>query len=278
MPTKQEQLNAILTKTAERYDEVENDKLFAYAVREMRRVELELFDLLMGYAGSDNKVKKERIISLLADLQVIQQKLYADGLKAMTDVVTASAEAGIGGSSIALATAVGAFAEIGEQHFNRISAEAVRYVVSRFGDDGLVLSDRVWDYSNDVRAEMETVLRSGIIRGESVNTLIAKVRRVHSNQTWKIKRLVVTEGNVAYRTGSAYVAQQSQYVKGLRIHRGEADRPDHRCSELEKIDRYGMGKGIYIPTDPEVLNPHPNCTSYVTYVLFEGGNNVVNER
>jgi hypothetical protein len=268
--SKQEQLNAILIETAKAYEGL-NDRLQGYAIQEVRRTLHELTELLLQYASTDDTVNKARIASLIRDLEVIERAIYTNGLQVMGEVVKQSAEHSISGSGLALATAVGATAVITDDVFNRISMETVRYVVNRFGNDGLVLSDRVWQLAKSQRAELEQVIRSGIIRGESVNKLVAKVRKVYDNETWKIRRLVITEGNVAYRTGSAYVAQQSNLVKGLRIHRGEADRPEHRCSQLEKIDRYGLGKGIYLPTDPEVLNPHVNCTSYTTYELIEGG-------
>lgn len=270
MPTKQEQLNAILTATASKYDGF-NDNLKDYAVKEIERTRLELMDLLTAYANADDKINVTRINSLIADLANIERLVYDTGMQVMSSVIQQSAEAGITGSTLALgALGTVASAEISEEVFNRLSAEALRYVVQRFEGDGLVLSDRIWQLSRQQRAELESVIRSGIIRGESVSTLVAKVRKVYANETWKIKRLVITEGNIAYRTGSAYVAQQSKFVKGIRIHRGEADRPEHRCSQLEKIDRYGLGKGIFLPTDHEVLHPHVNCTSFVTYELVEG--------
>lgn len=270
MPTKQEQLNAILEQTASKYDGL-NDNMKDYAVKEIGRTRLELMDLLTAYANADDKINVTRITSLLADLANIEKLVYDTGMEVMTSVIQQSAVEGIAGSTLALGTlGTVATAEINEEVFNRLSAEAVRYVVQRFEGDGLVLSDRIWQLSKQQSAELESVIRSGIIRGESVSTLVAKVRRVYANETWKIKRLVITEGNIAYRTGSAYVAQQSKFVKGIRIHRGVADRPEHRCSELEKIDRYGLGKGVFVPTDHEVLHPHVNCTSFVTYELVEG--------
>lgn len=271
MPTKQEQLDAILIKTAQSYEGL-NGNLQEYAITEVRRSLDELTGLLLQYSEQD-VIKRERLISLIADLQQIEQAIYANGMVAMQGVVGQSATASAVGSIGALEAVVGATATaqiVEAGGFNRISSNVMRYVVNRFGEDGLVLSDRVWKLATGQRMELEQVIRNGIIRGESVNTLVAKVRGVYANETWKIRRLVITEGNVAYRTASAYTAQQSNAVKGLRIHRGEADKDTHRCSELEQIDRYQMGKGVYLPTDPEVLNPHPNCTSYTTYELVKG--------
>lgn len=269
--TRSEILDRILKESALSYDKL-NPRLQAYAIKEVDRVRLELQDLLVKYAGEDGIIKRQRIMSLLQDLNQIEQSIRTNGMQAMTDVIKQSAELGAGDGKKALMAGIGADvieAELAGDVFNRISMNAVRYVTQRFGDDGLVLSDRIWKLAKEQRTALEDVIRSGIIRGESVNTMIAKVRQVFNTETWKIRRLVVTEGNVAYRTGSAYVAQASRFVKGLRIHHGIADLPSHRCTQLEHIDRYGLGMGVYLPSDPEVLNPHPNCTSYVTYELID---------
>jgi hypothetical protein len=152
---------------------------------------------------------------------------------------------------------------------DRIDADVARYVVSRFGEDGLVLSDRVWNVSGDIRDEMSKTLRAGIIRGESVSALIKRIRDVHDNETWKIKRLVVTEGNTAYRTATSYNAQRSDVVKGVKINDrpGHNNHTKHRCYTLANADPYGMGAGVYKPDDSAIFSPHPNCTSYITYVL-----------
>lgn len=264
-------LDQLLKQSALSYDKL-NPRLQAFAIKEIDRVRLELLDLLTQYAGSDGIIKRQRIMSLLQDLNKIEQSIRTNGMQAMTDVIKQSVELGASAGKEALIASIGADvieAELVGEVFNRINAEAVRYVTNRFGDDGLVLSDRIWKLAKEQRTALEEVIRSGIIRGESVNTMVAQVRKVFNTETWKIRRLVVTEGNVAYRTGSAYVAQSSKFVKGLHMHHGWHDDPTHRCTELEHIDRYGLGMGIYLPNDPEVLNPHPNCTGYVTYELVD---------
>jgi hypothetical protein len=270
----QRELDALLLKTAEQYDGI-NENLQEFAIREINRIRLEMQDMLLDYANADNQIATNRLNRLLEELQTIEELTYKNGLKAMNAVIERTAETSLTASSTAFGSAVGETAVIEGALFNVIKANTVQYVANRFGNDGLVLSDRVWQFASDQKAEIEQVLRSGIIRGESVNTLVAKVRKVYDTDTWKIRRLVVTEGNVAYRTANGYTAQNSNLVKGLRIHRGIKDKPEHRCTELEKLDRYGLGKGIYVPTDPEVLNPHPNCTSYTTYALVDDVNGII---
>ena len=123
--------------------------------------------------------------------------------------------------------------------------------------------------SGDIRDEMSKTLRAGIIRGESVSALIKRIRAVHDNESWKIRRLVVTEGNTTYRTATAYNAQRSDVVEGIKINDrpGHNNHTKHRCYILSHEDKYGMGLGVYKSTDSEIFSPHPNCTSYITYVL-----------
>jgi hypothetical protein len=265
--TNQEKIDQLLAKAAKEYRSINAD-LQNFAIKEIDRTRLELIDLLNEYARKDNTISRARLNSLLRDLESIEKAVRENGLSAMDEVVKQTAVNGITVSESALVGAVGKEVAI-EASFNRMNSDVFKYVVNRFGEDGLVLSDRVWQLAGDQRDALNRVLRSGIIRGESLSQLTAQVRKVYDNETWKIRRLVVTEGNVAYRTANAYVAQESKFVQGLRIHRGRANRPEHRCTQLEKIDRYGLGTGVFDPTDIEVLNPHVNCTSYTTYELIE---------
>lgn len=262
-------LAELLAQSSRQYDRL-NDRQVRYAIREIDRTRLELNDLLADYATKDGTISRSRINTLLRDLDEIEAAIRRDGMSAMRTVITDSAKYGMTASNKALLDVIGRDAGVGV-NFDRLNREVFRYVSTRFEPDGLVLSDRIWQLAGEQRDELNTVIRSGIIRGESVNTMTAAVRKVYANETWKIARLVRTEGNIAYRTGSSYIAQRSDYVKGLRIHRGEADRPDHMCTILSEEDRYGLGEGVYPVDNTEILHPHPNCTSYLTYELYDYG-------
>ena len=270
-------LNRLLRESAEKYKSI-SARHQRFALREIDRIRLELIELLLRYADRDNRIAIIRLNELLRGLDRLQEQARKTLEDSIRDGIKESAEYGIDSGLNALRNTLAGTTEaaIVAAHFDYINDRVFQYVVNRFGSDGLVLSDRIWRLSREQYNEIEAVIRSGIVTGTSVNTMVAQVRKIYENETWKIKRLVVTEGNAAYRTASAYLAQESKVVKGLRIHRGRANRPNHRCTQLEKIDRYGLGTGIYLPTDPEVLNPHPNCTSYVTYELLEVNNGGVN--
>jgi hypothetical protein len=268
-------LNSLLRESAEQYKGI-SARHQRFAMREIDRIRLELIELLMKYADKDNRIAINRLTALLRELERLQEQTRRTLEESIRDGIVQSANYGVDSGLTALRSALTGTTEaaIVAAQFDYINDRVFQYVVNRFGSDGLVLSDRVWNLSREQYNEIEAVIRSGIVTGSSVNKLVAQVRKVYDNETWKIRRLVVTEGNTAYRTASAYLAQESRVVKGLRIHRGRANRPNHRCTQLEKIDRYGLGIGVYLPTDPEVLNPHPNCTSYVTYELTEVNNGV----
>lgn len=268
-------LNRLLRESAEQYKAI-SARHQRFVLREIDRIRLELIELLMKYADKDNRIAINRLTALLRELERLQEQTRRTLEDSIRDGVMQSAEYGVDSGVTALRSALTGTAEaaIVAGQFDYINDRVFQYVINRFGKDGLVLSDRVWNLSREQYTQIEAVIRTGIVTGASVNTMAAQVRKVYDNDAWKIKRLVVTEGNTAYRTASAYLAQESRVVKGLRIHRGRANRPEHRCTQLEKTDRYGLGVGIYLPTDPEVLNPHPNCTSYVTYELVEVNNGV----
>lgn len=263
--TNEERINAELERIAKDYRKL-NAKQQDFAIKEIERTRLDIIDLLAEYATSDNVIKKQRLNTLLRELESIEKAVRENGMNALESIITESITTTTAAVSGAVTNTLGT-AAISGVAFDKINRDAFRYVVNRFADDGLVLSDRVWRLAGEQRDALNRVFRSGIIRGLSVNQLVAEIRKVYDNETWKIRRLVVTEGATAQRVGDAYFAQESEVVKGLRIHRGRANVSTHKCTILSKEDRYGWGAGVFKPTDSEIYAPHVNCTSWYEYVL-----------
>ena len=263
----QSQFDEIMRKIAQDYGKL-NAKQQEFAIKEFGRIRGEISDLLAEYSGDDGTVKRQRLSKLLRDLESIEANVRKNGMVTLQSIIEESSEFTTRAISGALTDIAGA-AAISGVVMDRINTDVARYVISRFGEDGLVLSDRVWNVSGDIRDEMSKTLRAGIIRGESVSALIKRIRAVHDNESWKIRRLVVTEGNTTYRTATAYNAQRSDVVEGIKINDrpGHNNHTKHRCYILSHEDKYGMGLGVYKSTDSEIFSPHPNCTSYITYVL-----------
>ncbi|GMK47650.1 hypothetical protein PghCCS26_47800 [Paenibacillus glycanilyticus] len=265
MTDNERKLAELLEKAAAGYGKL-NAKQQKFAVGEIDRTRLELIELLNEYAGKDGTIPRGRVNTLLRDLAGIEDNIRKYGTSALDSVIKETAAYGTAAAEAAVVKTLGDSAGLGIS-FNRMNADVFSYVVNRFDTDGLVLSDRIWRMAGETRDELNKVIRSAIIRGQDLKTTVAQVRGVYANDTWKIKRLVVTEGNTAYRAADAIYAQKSDVVSGLQIHRGKADRPDHKCTVLSLADSYGMGTGVYPATATEIYNPHPNCTSFLTYVL-----------
>jgi hypothetical protein len=263
----QAELDRILRNLATDYRKL-NAKQQEFMIREIGRVRLEINDLLADYATADGLIKRQRLNTLLRDLESVERSVRKTGIVALEEIIGETSGFTSGALSAGLSQAVGNAAVAGIA-FNRLDERVLKYVTRRFGDDGLVLSDRVWNLAGDQRDALSKAIRTAIVRGDSVTQMIASVRRVYENETWKIRRLVVTEGATAQRVSESYFAQESKVVQALKIHRGRANRPEHKCTKLELEDRYGLGAGVYLPTDSEIFNPHVNCTSYFTYVLKE---------
>lgn len=264
----QAELDRIYRRIASEYQAL-NERQVAYAIREVGRVRSEVAELLTEFAASDGTIKRQRLSRLLRELDSVERDLRRYGTVVMDEVIAKSASFTTQAVSAGFATVAGVpLIRVGG--FERINRDVFNYVTRRFGDDGLVLSDRIWGTSGDIRDALSKTLRSDIIRGESVNKMVANVRKVYDNETWKIKRLVVTEGNTAYRAASAMSAERSGVVDWVQINdnRGRhKNHTSHRCYELAKADKYRQGAGIYKPTDSEIYMPHPQCTAYITPIL-----------
>ena len=265
--SQQAELNRIFDRIAREHEAL-TDAQVAYAIREIGRIRGDVAALLAEFASDDGTIKKQRLSRLLRELDAVERTLRADGTAVLTQSIRESARFttdAVNGAFIAVVGAplVGASIE-------RLNRNIVDYVIRRFGEDGLVLSDRVWGTAGDIRDAIGASLRSDIIRGEAVGKMVANVRKVYDNETWKIKRLVVTEKNTAYRAASAMSVERSEIVNWVQLndnglrHRNHSS---HECYILAREDRYGKGEGIYRPTDSEIYAPHPNCSSYITAVL-----------
>lgn len=263
--TTQAELDRIFAKMERDYDAL-NRKQQAYAIREVGRVRGELADMLADYADSDGIIKRRRANMLLRDLDEIEKSLRKYGTVALENIIEESTEWTTAKVAGALGIAYSA------TQFDRINKHVFNYVVKRYGSDGLVLSDRVWGLSGEIRDEISTVLRSSIIKGEGINAMIPQIRKVYDNETWKIRRLARTESVTAHRAATSYNARESDVVKWVQFHDGTCGRKDHhkhKCYELAQEDKYGKGAGVYKPTDTEIWMPHPNCSSMITYILDE---------
>lgn len=267
---RQRRLNKLLHEAAQSYERL-NDRQVRFAVREIDRTRHELNTILLDYANKDGIIPRNRINTMLRDLDTIEDNIRKYGVSAVDTIIKESAEYSTRTSEAAVVRALGQSAGIGIT-FNRINNRVFEYMTKRFDAGGLVLSDVVWNLAGEQRDELTSVIRNAIIRGQDVKTTTAQVRKVYDNETWKIRRLVVTEGNTAYRVANTYYAERSDVVKALQIHDigGHRNHENHACYILAHQNPYGLGMGVYPADDERIYSPHPNCRAYLTYVIDEG--------
>lgn len=266
---KQSELDAIYSKLARDYGKL-NDTQVAFAIKEVGRVRSDITELLSEFAEKDGTVKRQRLSRLLRELDGVEKALRENGTVALTKSIKESTEFVINGMNEGTKSIIGR--PLVSAGIEKLNKQTVDYVIRRFGDDGLVLSDRIWGTSGEIRDSISSVIRSGIIRGDSVGSMVRDVRKAYDAETWKIKRLVVTEGNTAYRVASANSVRQSDVADYVKINENgsrHGNHTNHRCYKLAKIDKYGEGNGIYKPTDTEIYMPHPQCSSYITAVILD---------
>lgn len=156
--------------------------------------------------------------------------------------------------------------------------------------NGLNLSDRVWNYSKQFKAEIEMGLDLGLRDGLSAadmtrdlkqylkypDKLFRRVRdehgQLHLSQAAKAfnpgqgvyrssyknaLRLTRTETNIAYRTSDYTRWQQLDFVVGIEIHTSNNHPIADICDEL--AGRY--------PKDFKFTGWHPQCRCYATSIL-----------
>src|SRR5690625_2855283 len=113
------------------------------------------------------------------ELDVIEQSLREHGEIALNNIIEETTEWTVDRVNKGLGITISA------SSFDRVNENVLKYVTKRFGEDGLVLSERVWGLSGEIRDDLSKVIRSGIIRGEGVNSIIPKLRKVFDNEDRK---------------------------------------------------------------------------------------------
>jgi len=180
----------------------------------------------------------------------------------------------------------------------RISTDAVNFVHNFVASDGLQLSDRIWRVNNHAKQIVGNAIESAIIQGhgasQAVNNLLANGLPVPADLQSKLNaanavgvgrasvaelmtgagspranalRLFRTEMNRAH--GEAYMmgGQDHEDFGGWKFLLSPRHPEADECDMHARVNRYGLGDGVY-PTRKACPWPaHPNTLSYVEIVF-----------
>lgn len=263
-----------MTDINERLDELsikiyeESERSISRSVRSFSGMRTELLDTMEDYASKDNTISKSRINTLLNELDAILIELedeFTDSIETEVDrVVTKYVREIIA----ALGTAV-----VFSRGMESIGKDVREYIYNR-KIDGVSIDDRIKALAGTIRDEMQRVIRNGILLGKTVHTIIRNTKETMDKSVWRIKTVYMTEILTSFRAAIAVIGGAADIVKGIKIvdRRGRHPYHDkHQCYLYAEQDRYGMGKGVFLPRDTYIFNPHPQCTAYFHYVLHEKG-------
>lgn len=157
----------------------------------------------------------------------------------------------------------------------------VAFATRAYGDDGLKLSDRVWQIGRSYRDEVRSALGDGIARGQDARRLAAEVqrhlhpdrvtphslsvrRRLHlsSRIDYRAMRLARTEMGNAFREATILGHSTAPSYLGSQWELSAAHPFEDECDELAQGED---GFGFY-SFGNEPLAPHPNCMCVLTPV------------
>lgn len=267
MPT-EEQVNKKIDDGIERYFN-ENRRMQNGVISNVDEVRREILDLLLRYANEDGTISDARIRQILAELGVSEASFERKMADSLDDIVDRTSDRAINVATAAL----GALLVAGALNIPNIKRRAREDVLERRFTDGMSFSDRIWRMSGSLMDNVRTVVRSGVLRGDSVTTLTRRLAQTFRENEYHVRRIILTEGYNVFRRTLGIVAGDSGVVQAVKIidHRGRHPYHEtHECYRLAEQDMYGWGKGVYRVEDDFIYYPHPQCTSYLRFVLVDG--------
>ena len=181
-------------------------------------------------------------------------------------------------------------AEINATVFNQAYMDA--YYAMQTLEDGILLSDKIWDITNisleEIRIYMMEVMLDedtdmtevyqqikSFLKIPDVDLRTKKWRQFFRDHppgkgvyrsAWKnVLRLLRTETNRAFRLGLIKYAKDRTWVQGIKWELSAAHPEDDICDYIAADDLYGLGAGVYPPDNVPVV-PHPHCICYLRLI------------
>jgi hypothetical protein len=178
------------------------------------------------------------------------------------------------------AAGVGLDAARVQRAFGSVNTAAVEAIWART-KNGMKLSDRIWQTSDNARENMRSIILDGVARGrDAVKVardlqqyvkqgaatmagdypgMMARIgRRVPKDITYEALRLARTEMSMAFLEGTYAAGKTNPAYKGVRWLLSSSHPLPDVCDDLASADMYGLGPGGY-PAGDEPPLPHPQC-------------------
>lgn len=249
--------------------------------------------MLVGALGDDEyfhfdnyPITKQRIRELLQELGEQTEAVVVNGVRAEWALANDKNDALC---AFVLGDKINLSFEEQRKYFR--NNNAAREAFLERAEKGMNLSQRVWKYTADYKAEIEAGLSLGLGKGKDARALARELKRnlqnpdklfrrvrdkygilrlskeaknyhpgqgVYRSSYKNALRLAVTETNMAYRTADYQRYQQFDFIVGVEVHLSKTNHPvPDICDHLQ---------GRY-PKDFKFVGWHPFCRCITTSIL-----------
>lgn len=168
-----------------------------------------------------------------------------------------------------------------QQMFFRTNERAVEAIWSRT-QNGLYLSDNIWNKCTNYRKHMTTIIQSAVAEGQdcvktakAIEKYVLKGKRtlaeeypgmmarmgnrIPSDVSYEALRLARAEMTAAYGEATISAGMVSPSCKGIKFILSSSHPKPDICDDITGTDKHGLGIGVY-PIDEAPSYPfHPNC-------------------
>lgn len=230
-------------------------------------------DTLAHYADSDGIIPKRDINKVLRELDGFDEEFKTIIEEGMEEQAKDSA------SKVSKVVVGAVIAKIGLSAFDtedldvldeeEFSSSLIEFLRTN-KVEGLTVFDRIARYTGMVRDRMQEAIRYGILSGRKFTRITLDVKEAVDRRLSQVKKIITTEIPNVLRKGLLLIGGKLKMVKAIRIIDNRGRHPyhhNHMCYKYAEADKYGMGKGLYKPSDTYILNPHPQCSAYFEYVF-----------
>jgi hypothetical protein len=260
----------------------ELDRLYRNAAAEMSQA-------IMSYKDQDGNLRVEVLQDMLGQIDGILNELSRLRNGQLDLFLDQAAQLGAGAYSGALPPAM----------ITRVAKEAVSFSKAFVGADGLQLSDRIWRLNQGAKQTVADAIQNSIIQGHSasqaVNEFLSRGSPAPGDLSSKLD--MAKAETVAQLVGKTLLRDEGNArINAMRLFRTELNRahgeaymltgeahpdfggwrfllsPRHPaldiCDMHAKVNRYGLGAGVYPDRARTPWPAHPNTLSYVE-IVFE---------
>lgn len=153
--------------------------------------------------------------------------------------------------------------------FGDVAERALQAIYSRVYNDGLTLSDRLWQLDNKIRKAIEDKVVQAIASQQSARDLAADLKQYltkngQGNARYNAMRLARTEINTAHREGHIQSCLDNSgklkdYIHAIGFRLSASHPEPDICDVWASDNSADLGPGNYLPDEVPVDHPHGLC-------------------